>query len=211
VNGIPTQRRVKIVVGPTGSGKTRWARNYLRDKSRILIADADFKELEGVEFTPPAGPGFEALCAYLEKYQSKSSFFRARYTPYESEYPLMCDLARVLGPVDFVIEECDRFPDPKYCQEYEEIIARGRHWGISITALSRHPTAIPIMLRRETSSPGGSIIAFRHNEPADIEWFRAVMGNAADEIQNLKQHEFIEWTPDGGASKPQILSFEQLK
>lgn len=168
----------------------------------MLIADAAFREFDALDFT---SAGFDSLGEYLERHQRKEAFFRVSYTPYEVEYPLMCDLARVLGPIDFVVEECDRFPDPKWCQEYEEIIARGRHWGVSITALSRHPFAIPVSLRREANR----IIAFRHHEPRDIDWLVDVMGEAAHKIPELAPHHYIEWTAQTGASEPRILTLKK--
>lgn len=185
---IPSQRRMVIVTGQTGSGKSTLAQVYLRNKPRVLIADAGYQEFNAWDFTQS---GFESLVEYLKKHQHSSSFFRASYTPRSSEYPELFDLARLLGPVDFVLEECDRFP---LIPEYEELVARGRHSGVSITALSRFPAAIPIDLRREADR----IIAFRHHEPADIEWFKKVIGDAALELPNLGLHEFIEWTRDKG-------------
>lgn len=194
MGSIPSQRRMVLITGQTGSGKSTLARAVLRDKTRVLIADADFQEYGALDFTPPDGPGFDALIDYLKQRASTTAFYRVSYTPYEVEYPLMCELARELGPIDFVIEECDRFPDPKQCPEYEEIIGRGRHWGVSIMAISRHPFAIPVSFRREANR----IFAFRHHEPRDIEWLRDVMGKAAEELPSLGDHEYLEWTPKTG-------------
>lgn len=193
---VPSQRRVLIVVGQTGSGKSFLARTYLKSKTRVLIADADFREYGAREFTPPGGAGFDAMLEYLKAHAGAGGFFRVSYTPSQEEFPLVCEIARHIGPVDFVIEECDRFPDPQWCPDYEEIIARGRHWGVSITALSRNPFAIPVSLRREANR----IIAFRQQEPRDLDWLSDVIGReAAAQLPKLGPHEFIEWTPENGA------------
>lgn len=195
------QRRILIIVGQTGSGKTQLARAYLKDKTRVLIADADFREFGALDFTQN---GLESLASYLKKYEARASFFKVSYTPRSYEYPLMCDIARVMGNLDFVIEEADRFPDPKWCDEYDEIISRGRHWGVSICAISRHPYAIPVDLRREASR----IVAFRHTEPRDIDWLSDVIGEAAYEIPKLGDHEFIEWRQGQGCLAPRRMSLK---
>jgi hypothetical protein len=180
------QRDVVLILGQTGSGKTTWARDFIKTLPRVMIADADFHEYGALDFD-----SFDTFLGYLEPRAKTHSLFRISYTPYIDEYPLIFDAARLSGPCHLVLEEADRFDDPRYCPEYEEIIGRGRHHRISIVAVSRYPFALPSMLRREATR----IIAFHHHEPSDMAWFYEVMGPDSAKLSELKEHEFIDWRP----------------
>ncbi len=180
------QREVVLVFGKTGSGKTEWTKHFLADRQRVIIADADQKGYPAIHFAT-----LDDLINYTKEHQSPRSFFRISYTPYEHEFPLFLDLARIISPVHLVLEEADRLPDPSECFEYQEIIVRGRHTSTSLVAVSLYPALMPKMLRSQASR----IIAFRQHEPADIDWLRRVMGDDAHRLSNLGDHEFFDWTP----------------
>lgn len=180
------QREVILVFGKTGSGKTEWTRHYLANCHRVIIADADQKGYPAIHFET-----LDDLVAYAEKNSQPRNFFRVSYTPYEHEFPIFLDLARIISPVHLVLEEADRLPDPGDCFEYQEIIVRGRHTGTSLIAVSLYPYLMPKMLRSQATR----IIAFRQHEPADIDWLRRVMGDDAHRLSNLGDHEFFDWTP----------------
>ena len=152
---------------------------------------------------------FPALVTYLETQRAPEKFFRVAYTPYDYEYPLMMDLARLLGPVTLVIEEADRMPDPQDSFEYQEIIVRGRHAGVSIMALGLYPYLLPPMLRRQATA----IYSFRQHEPQDIDWLRKVMGDDAYKLPDLADHEYLEWRPgvNSMAAKKLNLTKKQTK
>lgn len=194
------QRDVDLILGKTGSGKTTLARQLISARNRVIIADADYHEYPAKEFLT-----LDELADYLERNAiGRGSFFRVSYTPYEHEYPFMCDVARIVGNCTLVLEEADRFPDPRYCMEYQEIIARGRHDGVSIMALGLYPALLPSMLRRQATR----IISFRQHEPADIEWLAAVMGEAAEQLPNLGDHEYLEWYSGVGEMRPKKLALD---
>jgi hypothetical protein len=195
------KREIILVLGKTGSGKTTWAREYLKKLHRVFICDHDFGEYPAVHFK-----SFEQLAQSSKQYLTTGNFFRVCLcSPYTFEFPSVCDLARLLSPCHFVVEEADRFPRPEDCLEYEEIIGRGRHYGTSIVAVSRYPFALPAMLRREASR----IIAFRHHEPRDIDWLQKVMGEPAFELPNLGDHEFLDWVPNGPPPTPQKIRLKK--
>lgn len=180
------QREIVLVVGQTGSGKTTWTRNYIKNLPRVLVLDADFGEY-GI-------PCYETFPELVQAVDGKS-FFRASYTPRQFEMPLMFDLARVLGHCHLVLEEADRLEDPRSFLEYDEAISRGRHFGVSLVGVSLYPAKLPAMLRRQATR----LIAFRQIEPRDIDYLAEIIGPAADELPDLPQFSYIDWTPTGGA------------
>ena len=154
--------------------------------SRVLVLDAGFGEYDATQYGD-----FESLATGI----AGKSFFRAAYTPRTYEIPVMFDLARVAGRCTLVLEEADRLDDPRQFFEYDEMISRGRHYGVSICAISLYPAKLPAMLRRQTTR----LIAFRQIEPRDIDYIAEIIGPAADELPDLKPFHFIDWTPSGGA------------
>lgn len=180
------QREIVLVLGQTGSGKTTWAKNYVKTLSRVLVLDAAFGEYGVPEYTD-----FLSLARAVEG----KSFFRASYTPRTYEIPVMFDLARVLGRCHLILEEADRLDDPRAFMEYDEAISRGRHYGVSLVGISLYPAKLPAMLRRQATR----LISFRQIEPRDIDYIAEIIGPAADELPDLPQFHYIDWTPTGGA------------
>lgn len=187
------QREVRLYLGKTGSGKTHLMRAHMAGLTRFLVLDADFNELPGT-----AHGTLEGLLDYLEaRAPVPGGFFGARYTPRRDEQEIIMEAAKLYGPLTLVLEEADRFARPAESEGYDELIARGRHFGVGIWAASLYPFALPSELRRQATS----IYAFRQHEPRDITWLREVMGESADELPHLGQFEYILWTPTDGAKK----------
>lgn len=183
------QREVILVLGKTGSGKTTWARNYIKTLSRVIVAEAGYNEFDIIPC-----PTFDSLIDKIEKEDKGGrGIFRVSYTPLYHEQPMMFDVARCTKNVHLVIEEADRYDDPRSCEEYDEIISRGRHYGVSIIGISLYPAKIPASLRSQASR----VICFRQHEPKDVKYFYDVIGEAADQLPTLGQFEFLDWTPTG--------------
>ncbi len=180
------QREIVLVIGQTGSGKTTWARKFVQGLTRCIVWDAAFNE-----YGVPEARSFPELVSMIEG----RSFYRAAYTPRYYEFPLMFDLARVMGPCHLILEEADRLDDPRGFWEYDEAISRGRHFGLSLVGISLYPAKLPAMLRRQTTR----LIAFRTIEPMDIDYLGEIVGGAAEELPNLEPFHYIDWTPLGGA------------
>lgn len=181
-----SQREIVLVLGQTGSGKTVWAKNYIGTKNRVIILDAGFDE-----YNCHSVSTFQELVGYV----SGKSFFRVSYSPMSYEYPLMFDLARIVGNCHLLIEEADRLDDPRTFFEYDEAISRGRHYGVSLIAVSFYPAKIPAMLRRQTTR----LISFRQIEPRDLDYIAEIIGDLAYDLPNLEKFQYVEWTPLEGA------------
>lgn len=192
------QRDVVLILGKTGSGKTTFLREHLKTATRSLVVDADFCELPGQPCS--------TLDELLERLESQDAggagFFRCIWTPALDELAAPFVVAREYGPILLTLEEADRFPPPAECPEYAEIIARGRHYGVSIAAASLYPFALPAELRRQATR----IVSFRQHEPRDIDWLSAVLGEAAEQLPDLPQHAYLDWSPETGAVKKGALS-----
>lgn len=180
------QREIILVLGQTGSGKTTWAKNYVNTLHRSIILDAGFNE-----YNAHTVDNFPALVDHV----SKRSFFRVSYTPLNYEMPLMFDLTRVVGNCHLILEEADRLDDPRQFIEYDEVITRGRHYGISLVGVSLYPAKLPPMLRRQVTR----LITFRQIEPRDIDYIAEIIGPIADKLPALEKFSYIDWSPAAGA------------
>ena len=193
------QREVKIRLGQTGSGKSYGAAQFFQTLPRALVAECDYNEFPATRFDE-----FPELVLYLEKigaFKNPHTPFRVSYTPRIYEYPLIFSTVLELKNCWVFLEEADRFGDPADTWEYDEIITRGRHNGISICALSLHPFMLPIDLRRQATS----IVSYRQTEPADIKWIADHVGDIAYELPNLAgppgvpPFPYLEWDGFQGA------------
>lgn len=195
------QREVKIRLGQTGSGKSYGAAKFFEQCPRAIVAECGYDEFKAVRFDE-----FPEMVLYLESvgaFKNRNAPFRVSYTPRISEYPLIFQTALETGNCWLFLEEADRFGDPRDCWEYDEVITRGRHCGVSIYALSLHPFKLPIDLRRQTTS----LVSYRQTEPNDIKWLAEHVGDIAYQLPALPgpglnqrpPFPYLEWDGISGA------------
>lgn len=166
----------------------------MKDKTRVLVADAGFGEYPFYE-----SRSFAELCSILSR-----GFFRVSYTPLSWEWPYLLDAAMRAGsdggPLWLVLEEASRLPPPRACEEYERLLIQGRHFGINLLALSTRPAHLPPDYRSQATR----VIAFRQHEERDVDYLAGIVGReAAEALPNLKifpegYSDHIEWTDKGG-------------
>ena len=186
------QREVILVLGKTGSGKTTWTRRFSETLTRVVVLDAGFQDYQGLAY----GDLTSLIDGAAKLDAGGSGFFRVTYTPRSGEAPVVMDLARVLGNCYLVIEEADRFDDPKVCPEYDEIISRGRHYGVSILGVSLYPFKLPADLRRQATR----IICFRMHEPRDLDYLYDIIGEDISKLPNLEPFHYLDWQAGIGST-----------
>lgn len=193
------QREVILIFGQTGSGKTYEAKRIFESCPRAVVAEAGFDEFPALTFQT-----YPELVLHLDRlgaFENKRTPFRVSYTPLISEHGLIFDLSLELQDCWLFLEEADRFDDPRQFPEYDEVITRGRHYGVSICALGLHPYKLPKELRRQATK----IICFRQTERSDIEWIAEHVGELAYQLPELSgppmrpPNAYLYWTPYEGA------------
>lgn len=188
-------REIILVLGKGGCGKTLWTRRHLAAQTRYLVTEWDQHEYRGVLITHRA-----ALLAYLERFGHAS--FRICYDRVE-DFPALCVYAQSLRNLTLVIEEADR---PGLCGapvdvELMELIARGRHYGVSLVAVSGRPTNLAVDLRARATR----VIAFAQTEPDVLTWLRQSCGFDPSAIRALHPLEYYEWNLGTGVSRKIVL------
>lgn len=178
------QREVILILGQTGSGKTTIAKQLIHEYNRLLLIDADFREFP-IKY-------FETIDRSLDYFERENPpYFRVGFTPLSAEYPIIFDLAQALKNLMLVLEEADRF---SYDDEYDEIVSRGRHYGISLMALSLYPYKLPPALRRQATR----LITFYHHEPNDLDYIADIIGSGIEDVQTLQKFEYLDWKRETG-------------
>lgn len=196
------QTEVILAVGKRGTGKTTWARKFVQDKTRVLVADAGFAEFPFHETS-----NFSELCTILSR-----GFFRVCYTPLSWEWPHLLNAAMAAGrdggPIWLVLEEASRLPSPRACEEYERLLIQGRHYQVNLLALSTRPAHLPPDYRSQATR----VIAFRQHEARDLDYLAGIIGNDnAARLPDLTIYregysDHLEWTDRGGVINVQRQS-----
>lgn len=186
-------RNVRLILGKTGSGKTTLARQFVKQLTRALILDSGFCEFPAHNFRT-----MRELHKYLDAHGGAGGNFRASYTPLKKDISTLFRWSREIGLAEeltLVLEECDRFPTPESAAGFEELIQRGRHYGVHMLCLTTHPYAVDIDLRRQATE----IYSFRQHEPADIKWLSSVMpASIVEQIAGLGDYQYICWNAKTG-------------
>ena len=171
------QRDVTLVLGTDGTGKTTLADRLSHRGNRVLILDAGFSQFraENCADIDAAAKRLGELRAF-----GTSAPFRISFTPLPDEIDLAFLLARDLGDCTVVAEEADRFRTMGPWQT--DYIYRGRHWGVSIIAVTIQPYALPKDLRRIVRE----VFAYRMTEESDIEYLAGIVGDAAYSVPSLR-------------------------
>ena len=97
-----------------------------------------------------------------------------------------------------VIDEADALD---YGVEFEELVTRGRHYGVSMMLIALHPRLLSTDIRRQATE----IISFRQIFPDDIDYLAQILGPDAYALKDfsgppkLPPHPYLHWTPSDGA------------
>lgn len=188
-------RKVWSVFGLAGSGKNLWTRRYLQGRSRVIIVDGGFsdeEDFEGIRLET-----FAEFHAYM--LQNHTGLFRVRFCPTVKEFPFVCRWVREAGDCVFVVDEADRFISQSHVpEEFNELNARGRHWGVDMVVISQNPMQIHINVRRQSTG----MIVFNTAEPADVEWFKKMVGDEwGEKVPMLQPLHGIEWIKGQGCTE----------
>ncbi len=185
-----SEKKVTLILGQRGSGKTFLARNLIQDVKRLIIYDTLGEYDTGINVETLD----EFKEFFLKTYQRD---FKICYQPVQpqKDFEAVCDIVFECGDVTFLVEEIDTFASAQKIDEnFANIIQRGRHRDITLIGVSQRPFGIPRLI----TSQAKTIYSFIHREPADLDYLRSFIGDEAEKIKDLKPYEFLKW--DNGKS-----------
>lgn len=160
--------------------------NLQKDQSRVLYCDTTGHDYDdGVVFYNLA----DLKKFWLSVYRKS---FRLIYRPLdaEAEFPELCKLVIECKNLSFVVEELDIYcRQGKTCQEFYEIIRRGRHHDIELIGVSQRPHGFG----RDITSQAKEFYIFNTREPKDIQYFKEYFGEyLVSQVEQLKQYEYVK-------------------
>jgi len=180
------EKKIILIFGKRGSGKSYLAQKLLEAEQRVLIFDTLSEYTEGVVF---------------EDYSELTEFWRKIYQhPYQLIYrPLkpdeeieaIADLVYTIGNICFLVEEIDCYCTAnKIGESFAHVIQRGRHKNITLIGVTQRPYGIHRLL----TSQAKEIYVFNTNEPRDRDYLRTLLGQEIDQkLDELKKYEYIKW------------------
>ena len=174
----PAAERVNVI-GVPGTGKSYWARNYVRNIHRLVIFDI-FKECDslGTVYT------LEEFMRYAAEGQFENGVLRAIVHPdydlelSENQEEIITSILDDVKNCTFYAEETGIVLDSAVAPpQLRRLAAGGRHEGVSmVVAGQRYHSQFPPVVRGTSTR----IIAYRQTEPDDLRDLRQRMGKSVD-------------------------------
>ncbi len=197
-----SEKKIILLLGKRGGGKSYLARSMLKQYDRYLVFDTIGEySAEGVCFQ-----NLKELGEFWEKYVDKK--FRLIYQPLnpykiveeetgKTEFDLICELVWDCENMALIVEEMDAFCSPMAISDsFANIVQRGRHRNITLIGISQRPYGI----NRLISSQAKEIYSFIMTEPRDIEYLSQYVGKDVEQIRELKEYSYLKWDAVKGIS-----------
>lgn len=183
-----TEKKITLIFGKRGSGKSYLAKKLIENEHRIVIFDVMSEYTDGVLF---GTEDFEKFIEFWRKVYHRN--FRLIYRPIRpvEEVEQIGELVYSLGDCSFLCEEIDCVCSTnKISDNFAAIIQRGRHKNITLIGITQRPFGINRLL----TSQAKEIYVFNSNEPRDREYLRILLGQDIDsKLDSLKQFEYVYW------------------
>ena len=191
------EKKIRLIFGKRGCGKTELAKQLCQDCERLLIYDTLGEYRHGVVIS-----NLQELKEFWGKVYRCN--FRIIYQPLDpdSDFDPICNLVNTLQrrpagdttkceDLTFLVEELDRYSKPlSLSLPSKEIIQWGRHRNIELIGISQRPHGIDRLI----TSQAKEMYIFNTTEPRDVDYFKDVVGyDVVVKIADLKEYEYVRW------------------
>lgn len=172
------RRKIILIFGRTGSGKTYLAKRFIHKLDRVIIIDKMFEYNEGQIFY-----SFPELAEFILKNKPENFKFVCRFEN-DDDIENLFKLCWYLKNLTLVVEESEMYISPYTKQsEFLKLIRYGRHKAISIIAIARRV----VELSNDVKANADTIISYKQILSKDIQYLKQL---GFTKVDNLKQYEF---------------------
>lgn len=186
---MTTEKKVRLVIGKRGSGKSVLTKHLIRNDRRLVVYDIMSEYVEGIVFDDAE----MCECREFWRHIYRQSF-RIIYRPLRPKVEIewLAWAAFALGDLTFVVEEIDSICTPfDIPLPMQSVIQRGRHKNIELIGV----TPAPFGIHRDLTRQAKDIFIFRTSEPRDIKYLRQLLGERIeDRLAALGEYEFVHWS-----------------
>lgn len=181
-----TEKKVILIFGKRGGGKSFLAAVLLKQYPRVLIYDTLHEYESGFIFD-----NIGDLARFWRR--NTRGNFRLIYQPTdpEKDFEQIANLVWLCGNMAFAVEEVDIFSSPHSIGDsFKNVLQRGRHRQITLIGISQRPFGIHRLL----TSQAKEIYIFNMNEPRDREYLRALLGSQIETtLDGLEKFQYAKW------------------
>jgi len=165
------ENRIIGLIGVKGAGKTVRAKQLFRASQRAFVIDP-LAEYEQGYIVSAHGDTLDYLC--------ETEKFRVIYRPLEpGDFVFACETVRRAKDCTFIVEELGRYCDNNSIpDEFDDIVARGRHYGVNLVYTVQRFQ----MIHKNVTSLTDEYYVFRQCEPVDLEQVEKRFGDAVARI-----------------------------
>ena len=185
------QRKITLVVGKTGYGKSFIVKDAINRLDRVVIFDTlgEYNNYEDFTVVTTLKDLHKEL---LQKYEDTYMQIICRYTEQE-QYETALAMCYMVGNLTVVIEEISNFSNAHALSPIlEKIVRFGRHRDMSIIGITQRFSDIGLLLRNNLDM----LVCFNLTAPNDINYLREIefIGDNADSVPKLKRYQFLVFT-----------------
>ena len=176
------RRKIILIFGRTGSGKTYFAKRLISGLDRVIVIDKMFEYDDGIVFN-----NINDMIDYILMYKPDKFKFICRFES-DVEIELLFKLCWYLKNLVLVVEESELYISPYTKQsEFLRLVRYGRHKSISIIAIARRV----VELSNDVKANADKIITFKQILTKDLEYLER-LGFDKEKVLNLKNYEYCE-------------------
>lgn len=182
------EKKVILVIGKRGSGKSYLTKKMIAEHRRLLVYDIMSEYTGGIVFETETNDKFSQFWGHVYKKDFKLIF---RPIQPKQEIDHLARLVFALGDMTFVVEEIDSICTAYDLPEsFSRIIARGRHRNITLVGV----TPAPFGIHRDLTRQAKEIYIFNTKEPRDRDYLKNLLGQEIEaKLDALEQYEYVKW------------------